>query len=100
MFISHENLKQYPENDSPVPVILLKPEDVQTNKHPESTSVHDTESEEGVTGGPCVAVVHGLTDTGVPIKTWTKLAGDALSHLKNGEKLLVLGTYRCCRKSV
>ncbi len=91
VFISHENLKLYPENGSPVPVILLKPEDVETNKHPESTSVNDTEQEEGVTEGPFVAIVHGLTDTGAPVKTWTKLAGDALSHLTNGEKLLVLG---------
>ncbi len=37
------------------------------------------------------AVVHGLTEDGAPIKTWSKLAGDALSHLQTGEKLLVLG---------
>lgn len=91
VFISHDILKQYPENGSPVPIIHLKPEDVTTNKHPESTSVNDTELEEGVTDGPCVAIMHGLTDTGAPIKTWTKLVGDALHHLKNGEDLLVLG---------
>ncbi len=91
VFISHENLKNYPLNGCPVPVILLKPEDVLTNKQPESTSVNDTEQEEGVTDGPFVAIMHSLTDTGAPVKTWTKLAGDALSHLKNGEKLLILG---------
>ncbi len=91
VFISHENLKNYPLNGCPVPVILLKPEYVLTNKQPESTSVNDTEQEEGVTDGPFVAIMHSLTDTGAPVKTWTKLAGDALSHLKNGEKLLILG---------
>ncbi len=91
MFISHENLSQYPVNGAPVPVIILKPEDIHTNKHPESTSVNDTEKEEGVSEGSYVAVVHGLTEDGAPIKTWSELAGDALSHLQTGEKLLVLG---------
>ncbi len=54
MFISHENLKQYPVNGTPVPVIVLKPEDIHTNKHPESTSVNDTEKEEGVSEGSYV----------------------------------------------
>ncbi len=49
VFISHENLKQYPENGPIVPVIYLTPEDVTTNKQPESTAVNDTEKEEGVT---------------------------------------------------
>lgn len=91
IFISYENLKQYPVNGSPVPIIMLKPEDVHTNKHPESTSVHDTEKEEGVPDGPSVAIMHGLTDIGGPVKTWIKLAGDALSHLTDGEKILVVG---------
>ncbi len=45
IFISHENLKQYPENGPIVPVIYLTPEDVTTNKQPESTAVNDTEKE-------------------------------------------------------
>lgn len=91
IFISHENLKQYPENGSPVPIMYISPEDVTTNKHPESTSVNDLEDEEGLTNGQFVAVVHGLTERSQPVKTWTKLAGDALTHLKNDEPLLVLG---------
>ncbi len=91
VFISHENLKQYPENGPLVPIIYLNPEDVTTNKQPESTSVNDIEKEEGVTDGAFVGIVHGLSDTGAPVKTWTKLAGQALSHLTNNDPLLILG---------
>lgn len=44
--------------------------------------MNDTEKEEGVDDGPVVPVVHGLTDKEAAVKTWMKLAGDALSNLK------------------
>ncbi len=72
-------------------IIYLTPEDVTTNKQAESTSVNDIEKEEGVTDGAFVGIVHGLSDTGAPVKTWTKLAGQALSHLTNNDPLLILG---------
>ncbi len=91
VFISYENLNQYPENGPIVPVIYLTPEDVTTNKQPESTAVNDTENEEGVTEGSFVGIIHGLTDNGAPAKTWTKLAGQALAYITNNDPLLILG---------
>ena len=91
VFVSHENLKQYPENGSPVTVVMLKAEDLDTNKQPESTAVNDTELEEGVEEGPIEPTVHGLTDKDAPIKAWNKLASDALSNLANGEQMMVVG---------
>ncbi len=38
-----------------------------------------------------MGIVHGLTDTGAPAKTWTKLAGQALTYITNNDPLLILG---------
>lgn len=91
LIISHENLNEYPERGSPVPFLYLTPDDITSNKHPESTSVHDPDIEEGVTDGIRVGVMHGLIEKDTPIKSWAKLAGDAIKHLKQGGELLVVG---------
>ncbi|KLO04889.1 hypothetical protein SCHPADRAFT_798072, partial [Schizopora paradoxa] len=91
VFISHENLKQYPDNGSPVSVVMMEPEDPNTNKQSESTAVNDTEKEEGVEDGTLVGTMHILTDKESPVKAWNKLATDALSGLAKDDRMLVVG---------
>ena len=89
--ISQDNLKQYPENGSPVSVMMYNAGDVLTNKDAESTAVNDTEKEEGVEDGSFAPICHGLIDKDSPVNSWNKIASDALTNLKNGERLLVVG---------
>jgi len=56
--ILQENLDSYPEDGPPV-VVDYRWSD--TNKNPESTSVHDIEDEDSAEEGQCPFTVHGVT---------------------------------------
>lgn len=86
--VSIDNLDQYPENTPPVSV-HYRPK--ATNKEPESTSVFDTELEDGVEGGPCPFVVHGLTGQTCTNLTDQEMKGVALQHWNSGGAALRVG---------
>jgi len=76
--ISYKNLKEYPENGSPVVVAYRH---AKTNKNPESTSAFDQDYEDGVEDGPCPFVVNGITGEDLEINNPKALIARATKHL-------------------
>ena len=88
LYISYENLANYPEDSPPVSVEYCYKK---TNKVPEGTSVFDNEVEDGTEHGDCPFVVHGLSGEYLGTKTINSLKGIALRHLNSGGKVLAIG---------
>jgi hypothetical protein len=86
--ISDKNLASYPEEGPPV-VVDYNPSN--SNKNPESTSVHDLEEEDGTTEGPCPFTVHGLTGEEFSTKTMKTIKAIPLQHLISEGKILAIG---------
>ena len=77
--ISLENLNDYPENGIPVVVDYRQSS---TNKNPESTAVHDNDTEDGTETGMCPFVVHGLTGEEYSTKSLKAIKAIALKHFE------------------
>jgi len=86
--ISQENLDSYPEDGIPV-VVDYRQSD--TNKNPESTSIYDTEKEDGAEEGQCPFVVHGVTGEEFSTKSLKAIKAIALKHLTSEGKILAIG---------
>jgi Helitron helicase-like domain at N-terminus/PIF1-like helicase len=86
--ISHENLKQYPDNDIPV-IVDYRHSDM--NKEPEATAVNDMNEEEGTEQGMCSFVVHGLTGDEYSRLSVQALKTIALKHLAGNKNVLAIG---------
>src|SRR6266478_5064490 len=86
--ISYKNINSYREDGPPVVVDYRKSD---SNKFPESTSVHDMEDEMGIEEGDCPFTVHGLTGENLMEKTLTALKAIAMNHLNNQGKILAIG---------
>ncbi|KAF9521444.1 hypothetical protein CPB83DRAFT_801371, partial [Crepidotus variabilis] len=86
--ISHENLLEYPDSDTPVCI------DYRTsviNKEREAMSVHDTGEEDGVESGPCSFSVQSLTGEEYSKMNLEAIKAAALSHLMNDGKIMFVG---------
>ncbi|KAH7917725.1 hypothetical protein BV22DRAFT_1108516 [Leucogyrophana mollusca] len=86
--IDYGELRRYPETGPPVVVDYRRSD---TNREPESTSVHETDIDNGTAEGPCPFIVHGITGqdySNLPLRTLKALA---LQHLKDGGKVLAIG---------
>ena len=86
--ISEKNLASYPDEGPPVVVDYYTSD---SNKDPESTSIHDMEEEDGTTEGPCPFVVHGITGVELSTKTMKTIKAIALRHLTSEAKILAIG---------
>ncbi|RPD67882.1 hypothetical protein L226DRAFT_548735 [Lentinus tigrinus ALCF2SS1-7] len=90
--ISYKNLDEYPEDEPPVVVNYTMSMD--TNKDSESTAVNDTEEDDGVKGGQCPFVVHGLTGTYLDHLGKVRpheITARAVEHFKSQGKALGIG---------
>ncbi|KAF8573500.1 hypothetical protein K439DRAFT_1234585, partial [Ramaria rubella] len=86
--ISIHNLNSYKDNEIPV---TIEYHESHSNKHAQSTSIHDLKVEEGTTEGDCPFVVHGLTGDELPIHDSKKLIAIAMEHLQNEGSMLGVG---------
>ena len=86
--ISTENLESYSETEPPV---STQYQASISNKAPEGTSVFDTEVEDGTEDGDCSFMVHGLTGENMDTMTTSAIKAQALRHLNNQGKFLLVG---------
>src|ERR1700736_714493 len=85
--ISENNLASYPDEGPPVVVDYYTSD---SNKDPESTSIHDMAEEDGTREGPCLFVVHGITGVELLTKTMKTIKAIALRHLTSEAKILAI----------
>ncbi|KAF8575409.1 hypothetical protein K439DRAFT_1649565 [Ramaria rubella] len=85
--ISIHNLNSYKDNEIPV---TIEYHQSHSNKHAQSTSIHNFEPEEGTAEGECPFVVNGITGDELPIHNTQKLIAIAMEHLKNNRRILLL----------
>ncbi|KIM35724.1 hypothetical protein M413DRAFT_79112, partial [Hebeloma cylindrosporum] len=86
--ISTENLEGYSETEPPVSIQYRQSN---TNKTPEGTSVFDVDVEDGTEEGDCSFTVHGLTGENLETMTTLAIKAQALQHLNNLGKFLLVG---------
>ncbi|KAF8584906.1 hypothetical protein K439DRAFT_1646813 [Ramaria rubella] len=86
--ISIHNLNSYKDNEIPV---TIEYHQSHSNKHAQSTSIHDCEPEEGTAEGECPFVVNGITGNELPIHNTKKLIAIAIEHLQNNGRMLGVG---------
>ena len=86
--ISQDNLKCYPEEGPPVTIDYRSSI---INKHKEATSVFDMEEEDGVEGGDCPFVVHGITGEDYSTLSKDAVRALALQHLIKDQKIMFVG---------
>ena len=86
--ISAEYLEGYSETEPPVSIQYRSSI---SNKAPEGTSVFDTEAEDGTEEGDCSFTVHGLTGENLDTMTTSAIKAQALRHLNNRGKFLLVG---------
>ena len=86
--ISTENMEGYSETEPPVSIQYRSSIG---NKAPEGTSVFDTEVEDGTEEGDCSFTVHGLTGENLDTMTTSAIKAQALRHLNNRGKFLLVG---------
>jgi hypothetical protein len=86
--ISDRNLEQYPIGGTPV---VIDYRESVLNRDKEAMSVHDNEEEEGVEGGDCPFVVHGLTGEEFSEMTLEAIKTKALEHLMKDKKIMFVG---------
>ena len=85
---SIENLNEYPED---MPPVSIEYKQMQHNKTPEGTSVHDMEVEDGTEEGDCAFTVHGLTGHDLNVMSTNAIKVKALQHLNSQGKILAIG---------
>lgn len=88
--ISTDNLADYPLSGVPV-VVDFKRREEEGNREVLAQSVHETDSEEGTTSGPCSFAVSGLTGNEYESMSIEALRARALNHLTNQGKVLGIG---------
>ena len=86
--ISTKNLEGYSETEPPVS-IQYRANDC--NKAPEGTSVFDADIEDGTEESDCSFTVHGLTGENLDTMTTAVIKVQALQHLNNQGKFLLVG---------
>ena len=86
--ISTQNLEGYSETEPPV---SIQYRENNTNKSPEGTSVFDNDIEDGTEEGDCSFTVHGLTGENLDTMTTSAIKAQALRHLNNQGKFLLVG---------
>jgi len=86
--ISTQNLESYSETEPPV---SIQYQQSNTNKSPEGTSVFDNDIEDGTEEGDCSFTVHGLTGENLDTMTISAIKAQALHHLNNRGKFLLVG---------
>ncbi|KAH7907985.1 hypothetical protein BJ138DRAFT_1013639 [Hygrophoropsis aurantiaca] len=86
--VDYDALNRYPEAGPPVSVEYRHTE---TNKLPEATSVHDMETNDGNSEGPCPFTVHGITGEDYNRMTLKALKALAVRHLMEGGNVLAVG---------
>ncbi|KAF8583651.1 hypothetical protein K439DRAFT_1647151 [Ramaria rubella] len=88
--ISIHNLNSYKDNEIPV---TIEYHHSHSNKHAQSTSIHDCEPEEETAEGECPFVVNGITGDELPIHNTKKLIAIAMEHLQNNGRILPASIY-------
>ena len=86
--ISTQNLESYSETEPPVSIQYRQSN---TNKSPEGTSVFDNDIEDGTEEGDCSFTVYGLTGENLDTMTISAIKAQALHHLNNRGKFLLVG---------
>jgi len=86
--ISTQNLEGYSETEPPVSIQYRASN---TNKTAEGTSVFDVDVEDGTEEGDCSFTVHGLTGENLDTMTTSAIKAQALRHLNNQGKFLLVG---------
>ena len=86
--ISNKNLNEYPED---MPPVSIEYKQMQHNKTPEGTSVHDMEVEDGTEEGDCAFTVHGLSGHDLTVMSTNAIKVKALQHLNSQGKVLAVG---------
>ena len=86
--ISTQNLEGYSETEPPVSIQYRASN---TNKAPEGTSVFDIDIEDGTEEGDCSFTVHGLTGEILDTMTMSAIKAQALRHLNNQGRFLLVG---------
>jgi hypothetical protein len=81
LYISIENLNEYPLAGVPVNIEYSKSDPNLGNKFASAMSVFDVELEEGTEDGPCPFTVHGLTGPEYENMSMERLKARALQHL-------------------
>ena len=86
--ISTQNLEGYSETELPV---SIQYHTSNTNKAPEGTSVFDMDIEDGTEEGDCSFTVHRLTGEHLDTMTTSAIKAQALRHLNNQGRFLLVG---------
>ena len=81
LYISIENLNDYPLAGVPVNIEYSKSDPDSGNKFTSAMSIYDDEFEEGTTDGPCPFTVHGLTGPEYKNMSIDRLKARVLQHL-------------------
>ena len=81
LYISLDNLNDYPLSGVPVNIEYSKSDPDSGNKIASAMSVYDDEFEDGTTDGPCPFTVHGLTGPEFENMSMDRLKAKALQHL-------------------
>jgi hypothetical protein len=81
LYISLDNLGEYPLAGVPVNIEYSKSDPESGNKFASAMSNHDNEIEDGTTEGPCPFTVHGLTGPEFENMSMERLKAKALQHL-------------------
>lgn len=91
LMISQENLNSYSDSEIPVSIEYVSL-NTDRNLNPESTSLHEIETELGVTKGPCPFILHGLTGENLMSVSDSKsIKALCLQSLTKGQKVLSIG---------
>ncbi|KDQ52753.1 hypothetical protein JAAARDRAFT_138288, partial [Jaapia argillacea MUCL 33604] len=85
--ISHENMRQYSDDQLPVPIQYKT---LENNVDSESTSIHDLEEEEGFDQGDCPFAVHGVSGEEYAGMSVNALKTTGLQHLQNNGSVLAI----------
>jgi len=86
--ISTQNLEGYSETELPVSIQYCASN---TNKASEGTSVFDIDIEDGTEEGDCSFTAHGLTGKILDTMTMSAIKAQALRHLNNQGRFLLVG---------
>ncbi|KDQ53988.1 hypothetical protein JAAARDRAFT_109616, partial [Jaapia argillacea MUCL 33604] len=85
--ISHENMRQYSDDQLPVPIQYKT---LENNVDSESTSTHDLEEEEGFDQGDCSFAVHSVSGEEYAGMSVNALKATGLQHLQNNGSVLAI----------
>ncbi|KDQ50897.1 hypothetical protein JAAARDRAFT_141166, partial [Jaapia argillacea MUCL 33604] len=85
--ISHENMRQYSDDQLPVPIQCKT---LENNVDSKSTSIHDLEEEEGFDEGDCPFAVHGMSGEEYAGMSVNALKTTGLRHLQDNGSVLAI----------